>query len=87
MSGFIDPAQGSMSLLDALGLPALPKLPAHLLHPAQTHPIQLSKLRLAALAAGIGFQKLSAQIVIVGSRHTLRGSHQSHYLIVTLKMI
>jgi len=74
LGGLIDPAHRPVTWLDALGLPILPVLPAHLLHPTQTHSKKMSELSLTALVAGISVKKLAAQIVFVGSRHRFRGS-------------
>jgi hypothetical protein len=73
-------------LLDAISLSTLALLSKNLLHPPQTYPKQLRQLKLRALARRMRCQKLPSQIIIVGSRHTLRGVHQS-YLIVTLEML
>ena len=63
-----------MPLLDPISLPALPLLPADLLDPTQAYAKQLRQRTLRALARRMRCQNLPSQIVIVGSRHTLRGN-------------
>ena len=70
----IHAADRPMPLLDPIRLPALPLLPADLLHPTPAYPKQLRQLTLRALARRMRCQNLPSQIVIVGSRHTLRGN-------------
>ena len=82
----IHAADRTMPLLDAIRLTTLALLPADLLHPTQAHPEPLCQRSLRALARRIRCQELPSQIIIVGSRHTLRGVHQG-YLIVTLEML
>ena len=82
----IHAADRPMSLFDTVGLPSPSLLPENLLHPAQTYPKHLRQLTLRALARRMCCQELPSQIIIVGSRHTLRGVHQS-CLIVTLEML
>jgi len=82
----IGAAQRSMPLLDPIRLAALPLLPDNLLHPAQTDTKHLRKRTLRAFARPVRRQYLASQIVVVGSRHLLRGDRLS-YLIVTLKML
>jgi hypothetical protein len=48
-------------------------LPADLLDPTPAYAKQLRQLTLRAFAGRVSCQYLPSQIVIVGSRHTLRG--------------
>jgi hypothetical protein len=82
----VDAAQRSMPLLDPILLSALPLLSENLLHPAQADAKHLCKRTLRAFARTVRRQYLASQIVIVGSRHLLRGDRLS-CLIVTLNML
>jgi len=73
----IHEAERPMPLLDPLRLPALPLLPEDLLHPAQAYPKPVRQLTLRALAPCMRCQYFPSQIVVVGSRHTLRGYSKS----------